>query len=384
MLNKKFIIIASIFFVTTFCFVLLTGQTSIRLVNSTEIGSHIVVEFPSWVSEERAQDLFSIKPHIEGDLSWVDNKLYFIPADGFKPDVDYTVSISNKLLALLPLSRDRVIRVASASIQGYVRSQIDEERFIDVNLATMILSLYEDGKVFKTFPIAGKGHPKLSPTVEGEFAIKTKELNHFSTLAYVWMPYSMQFYGNYFIHAWPHWPNGNKLTSKYSGGCVRLFNADAVEVFAFARIGTPFIVHSTRATPIEQIKSGDLIKIAPDADSYLVKIVNGKYFKRVLDKGKFEEWYSHLSSENVKLVSQDVLDRFQTSRWVHLPGEIDIYELNPNRVKHFMACGDRECWDIWSIYGWDPDELYVVTEEELSYYRLGPEIDLPPAPWADI
>ena len=71
------------------------------------------------------------------------------------------------------------------------------------------------------------------------------------------MPLSMQFYGDYFLHAWPYWPNGEKLISKYSGGCVRLFDKDAQELFAFADIGTPVRVHST---PASEIKTLDLFQ----------------------------------------------------------------------------------------------------------------------------
>ena len=127
-----------------------------------------------------------------------------------------------------------------------------------------------------------------------------------------------------------------------------------------------------------------MIRFGLDSHPYLVKIVGDKYFKRILNKDEFINWYPYLSSRGIKIVSKDVLDRFQSSRWVHLPGEIDIYELDLNWVKHSMTCNDKDCWDIWSIYGWDPDELFTVTEEELNYYRLGPDIDLPPAPWAEI
>ncbi len=233
-----------IFFITiltlaVFVFIYAKGSVDISLNNSPEVGHAVVLKYPFWVSESKARLSFNIEPDIEGELRWIkeENTLHFIPTEGFEPETDYIISANKKLSALLPISKDKVIRVSMATLQNYMKPKVDEGTYIDANLHTMVLSLYKNGEFYKAYPIAGKGHPRLSPTVEGTFSIKTKEPNHFSTIAYVWMPFSMQFYGNYFIHAWPYWPGGAELTSKYSGGCVRLFKEDAQEVYDLASIG---------------------------------------------------------------------------------------------------------------------------------------------------
>lgn len=85
-------------------------------------------------------------------------------------------------------------------------------------------------------------------TPSGNYKILGKEVNHFSSIGKVWMPYSMQFYGNYFIHGWPHYDNGTPVPQGYSGGCVRLSNEDAKEVFDFAKKGMPVLILEDRET----------------------------------------------------------------------------------------------------------------------------------------
>ena len=56
------------------------------------------------------------------------------------------------------------------------------------------------------------------------------------------MPYSLLFQGNFFIHGWPYFPDGTPVSSTFSGGCIRLSNDDAKEIFEEVEIGTPVLI----------------------------------------------------------------------------------------------------------------------------------------------
>ena len=127
-------------------------------------------------------------------------------------------------------------------IKSLPYQEATEGKFIDVDLETMKLTLWENGSIVNEFPVAGKGNPAVSPTRKGLFTVKSKHNNHFSSIYHVWMPWSMNYSGGYFIHGWPYWPNGALLTSKYSGGCIRLNTDDAKKVYDFAEIGTYVLV----------------------------------------------------------------------------------------------------------------------------------------------
>ena len=128
------------------------------------------------------------------------------------------------------------------SVETAANQNATKGKLIDIDLTAMKLTMWEDGKIVEEVPVAGQGNPKTSPTRKGFFTILSKEENHLSSISRVWMPWSMRYSGGYFIHGWPYWPNGSKLTSKFSGGCVRLFDNDVEKVYQFAEIGTSVIV----------------------------------------------------------------------------------------------------------------------------------------------
>lgn len=122
-----------------------------------------------------------------------------------------------------------------------------EGKFIAADLVNMKLLLYKDGSLADEFPIVTKGKPGTPwETPSGFYSIQTKEETHFSSIGHVYMPYSMQFYGNYFIHGWTYYPDGTPVSASFSGGCIKLSTEDAKQVFAFADIGTKLFVYDPK------------------------------------------------------------------------------------------------------------------------------------------
>lgn len=122
-----------------------------------------------------------------------------------------------------------------------------EGKAIHADLNAKVLTVYQDGTAERTFPILATGKPGSTyETPAGAYTIKTKEKNHFSSITKIWMPYSMHFYGNYFVHGWPHYDDGTIVQSTYSGGCIRLSTEDAGALFNMIDIGTPIVVTGVR------------------------------------------------------------------------------------------------------------------------------------------
>jgi D-alanyl-D-alanine endopeptidase (penicillin-binding protein 7) len=145
-------------------------------------------------------------------------------------------------------------------------------KFIAADLTHMQVDLYQDGIRVAQYPILTKGRPG-SPyeTPAGQYAVLTKEPDHLNRSAGVHMPYSMQFYGNYFVHGWPYYTDGHPVAKEYSGGCIRLSSEDAEKVYAFADLKTPLYVYEQPA----QIKDVPLALVptpapAVSAASFLV------------------------------------------------------------------------------------------------------------------
>jgi len=130
--------------------------------------------------------------------------------------------------------------IGTASIDTIAQAH---ERMIAADLTEMKLYLFENGHATATIDILSKGkRGSRWETPTGLYKIETKEVNHFSSIGEVNMPYSMQFFGNFFVHGWPYYPGGEPVAEGYSGGCIRLSTADAEKVFEFAKRGTPIFI----------------------------------------------------------------------------------------------------------------------------------------------
>lgn len=107
------------------------------------------------------------------------------------------------------------------------------EKMIIADLLNMRITLVGTSSI-ETLSIITKGKPgSYYETPVGEYEAGLKSRNHFSTLGEVYMPYSVQFYANFFIHGIPYHKNGVRVSSDYSGGCIRLSDADAKKVYDF-------------------------------------------------------------------------------------------------------------------------------------------------------
>jgi len=115
--------------------------------------------------------------------------------------------------------------------------------FVEADLSTMVLRVYTEGQVAKEVKILTKGREgSWWETPAGVYRIESKEESHFSSFGQVYQPWSMAFQGNFFIHGWPHYPDGTPVSSQFSGGCIRLSDADAKAVYDLVTVGTPVIV----------------------------------------------------------------------------------------------------------------------------------------------
>ena len=121
---------------------------------------------------------------------------------------------------------------------------IDEKAdFIEGDLSDMVLKVYKKGALAKEVKILSKGKEgSWWETPAGVYKIQSKEKNHFSSFGEVYMPYSMAFQGNFFIHGWPYYPGGEPVAEGYSGGCIRLSDKDAQQVYDLVEVGTPVLV----------------------------------------------------------------------------------------------------------------------------------------------
>lgn len=105
---------------------------------------------------------------------------------------------------------------------------------IQISLSSHTLTLLENGKVKKIYPVGvGKNN---TPTPPGSYTIVNKRPNPGGPFGAMWLGLSVPHYG---IHGTN---NPASIGGHVSHGCVRMFNKDVLEVAAQVPLGTPVYV----------------------------------------------------------------------------------------------------------------------------------------------
>ncbi len=214
--------------------------------------------------------------------------------------------------------QNAVVAVAGALSRVNDTSMVipDTGKVIVADLELMSLSLYLDGQVATTVPIMAKGRPGTPwETPAGTYEVLTKKERHFSSIGEVWMPYNLQFFGNFFIHGWPTYDNGNPVAPGYSGGCIRLATEDAKSVYDFADPGTQVVVRTgTSRSSLAKHYVVRAIRPVPwvSARSYLVADLDTGEI--LVEKGRQDlAPIASVTKLMTALISLDAINQYQTT-----------------------------------------------------------------------
>lgn len=251
-----------VIFAFPYFFKLETWQAQSR-VNPDET---IVVYFNQPILGLDLEKHLKIEPAVAGTILLDDwrRRLSFVPGQYLSPKQSYRLSLSQirglSMAAANNLDFDFFVNdvFMDASITTTVSLPIIRQRepesgcningprilfgkYIDVDLTKRKIWLYKDGWCIAEYQVHKSGSPQM-PTPRGQFKVLTKEKNHFSSSAHVWMPWSMHFHGGAFLHGIPYFPNGAILQGAYSHGCIQMPTDQAEKVYQFADIGTSVFV----------------------------------------------------------------------------------------------------------------------------------------------
>lgn len=170
----------------------------------------------------------------------------------YRNDVDENYKeIYDSFFETLPLSpqnweKDFAARLIQA--KKFTQAKIKEGKYVDINLAVQILSIFENGKIIDAFLISSGKRGMETP--RGQYAIRNKASRAWSKVYGLYMPFWMALVssGEFGMHELPEWPSGYKEGANHLGipvshGCVRLGIGPAKIVYDWAEIGTPVVVY---------------------------------------------------------------------------------------------------------------------------------------------
>lgn len=157
--------------------------------------------------------------------------------------------------------------------------------------------------------------------------------------------------------------------------------------FVSTLVSTLFIVLLVVATtpqthaqpaPEQQVSSlqdGDLIQVSGEIDVYIVKIISGKHFKRLILNPEIFNSYGHLRWDTIQQVAQSVADRFQTSNLVKevYPNGTAVnnntYALFPHQdtgIKRLVVGGTYDPDSVYNINHLEAGEAFYATGEPIT------------------
>lgn len=219
----------------------------------------IRIVFNRPVDYQSAQEHFFIFPEVLGEIGWEEKTLIFVPKK-FLGGKRYEVKIAKGVKSHSDdgfLEEDVVFSFKTKINPHEVIPDVDvvprilEGKYIDIDVSNQILTIFENGKNLGSF-LTSTGKYGM-PTPLGRYKILSKSKLAYSRRYNLYMPYWMQFtWAGHGIHELPFWKyRGGKeykereshLGTRISHGCVRLGVGPAEEVFRWAEIGTPVIVH---------------------------------------------------------------------------------------------------------------------------------------------
>lgn len=120
-------------------------------------------------------------------------------------------------------------------------------KLIEISIREQQLTAWHDGVAVMRLVIS-TGRPGFE-TPTGNYRVIFKNAKAWSSKWDVWMPWALNWHGNYFIHQLPHYPGSNvnigasELGRPASHGCVRVNVGDAERLFRWTATGTPVWVH---------------------------------------------------------------------------------------------------------------------------------------------
>jgi D-alanyl-D-alanine carboxypeptidase len=95
----------------------------------------------------------------------------------------------------------------------------------------------------------------------GLYQVEDRAERHFSSFLDAYLPYSVVFYGNRFLHGWPQASDKSAVAETFERDCLRVADDAAEQFFTASVVGMPVLVHAApKERPVEPFSYESKIK----------------------------------------------------------------------------------------------------------------------------
>lgn len=117
--------------------------------------------------------------------------------------------------------------------------------FVDINTAEQRVRLFKGGVLEYDVPILKTpGSDSWCAVSAGLYQVEALADDHYSSYLDAYLPFSIIWNGNRFLHGWPSASDFGAVESNYDRDCLRLETTDAKHIFEAATVGMPILVHT--------------------------------------------------------------------------------------------------------------------------------------------
>jgi len=131
------------------------------------------------------------------------------------------------------------------------------------------------------------------------------------------------------------------------------------------------VVDGDIVSPDAEFTEGDITYYPYDV--FIVKIINGKTFKRLILNPEVFESYGHLEWGNIQTISADTVDGYTTSDLVRELNDTKVYRLTPDGDVGTKGWVNMTAADFESE-GYDWDSIYVINATDRDNYTTGSDV----------
>lgn len=204
---------------------------------------------------------------------------------------------------------------------------LKNESFVEINLSKMKTLIYKNGKLSEEYSILTQGNSEdWEGGPAGLYTVKSKHILSSSNSANIYIPFTIGYYGKYYIHGIPYYSDSNKEMPNDLKGSLKHSDKDAKIIFNFLNKGMPILVIDKEQDSYVYPEKETTVFPELSAESYIVADIDSGF---ILQEKNSNKKYS-IASITKLMTAVTVVENVGIEKTIKVTEEmLDVYGSNP-------------------------------------------------------